>query len=92
MEKKARERQEGGTIIYLQAQSKKISQMARMKVFAYRYPDLLSVQVDPSQPSLQTQVKESPLTTQVPPFSHGLGRQLLFLAAKEPRKGQNPLN
>lgn len=37
----------------------------------------------PSQPSLQTQVKESPLTTQVPPLWQGLGRQLLFLAVRQ---------
>ncbi|TRY93371.1 hypothetical protein DNTS_032864 [Danionella cerebrum] len=43
-------------------------------------------EVVPSQPSLQTQLKESPLTTQVPPFWQGLGRQLLFLAAEEPHK------
>lgn len=39
----------------------------------------------PSQPSLQTQVKESPLTTQVPPLWQGFGRQLLFLAVTETR-------
>lgn len=43
----------------------------------------LWVQVRPSQPSRQMQEKESPLPTQVPPFTQGLGRQLLFLAAKE---------
>ena len=32
------------------------------------------------------QEKESPLPTQVPPFTQGLGRQLLFLAAKESEK------
>lgn len=41
---------------------------------------LLCVHVGPSQPSLQTQVNDSPVTTHVPPFSHGLGRQLEFLA------------
>lgn len=40
----------------------------------------LCVQVRPSQPSRQMQEKESPLPTQVPPFTQGLGRQLLFLA------------
>lgn len=47
--------------------------------------DLLWVHVGPSQPSLQTQVKESPLTTQVPPLWQGFGRQLLFLAITEIR-------
>lgn len=38
---------------------------------------------------MQTQVNVSPLTTQVAPFSHGLGRQLLFLAAvRRWRKGK----
>ena len=46
-------------------------------------PSSLWVQVRPSQPSRQMQEKESPLPTQVPPFTQGLGRQLLFLAAKE---------
>lgn len=45
--------------------------------------DLLWVHVGPSQPSLQTQVKESPLTTQVPPLWQGFGRQLLFLAVTQ---------
>lgn len=45
-------------------------------------PSSLWVQVRPSQPSRQMQEKESPLPTQVPPFTQGLGRQLLFLAAK----------
>lgn len=36
--------------------------------------------VGPSKPSLQTQVNDSPATTQVPPFSHGFGRQLEFFA------------
>lgn len=49
---------------------------------------LLWVQVAPSQPSLQTQVKDSPpATTQVPPFSHGFGRQLEFLAEQRKVKG-----
>lgn len=47
---------------------------------APRRDHLLWVQVAPSQPSLQTQVNDSPATTQVPPFSHGFGRQLEFLA------------
>ena len=47
----------------------------------------LWVQVGPSQPSLQTQVKVSPLTTQVPPYSQGLGRQLEFLAEGGEREG-----
>lgn len=46
----------------------------------------LWVQVRPSQPSRQMQEKESPLPTQVPPFTQGLGKQLLFLAAKESEK------
>lgn len=41
---------------------------------------MLCVQVRPSQPSRQMQEKESPLPTQVPPFTQGLGTQLLFLA------------
>lgn len=49
-------------------------------------PFLLWVHVGPSQPSLQTQVNESPVTTQVPPFSHGFGRQLEFLAENRERK------
>ena len=61
----------------------------------------LCVQMGPSQPSLQTHVKDSPLTTQVPPLWQGLGRQLLFRAARQeqtrpcslrlqrPREGQN---
>ena len=49
-------------------------------------PSSLWVQVRPSQPSRQMQEKESPLPTQVPPFTQGLGRQLLFLAAKESEK------
>lgn len=44
---------------------------------------LLWVHVGPSQPSLQTQVNDSPVTTQVPPFSHGFGRQLEFLAGRK---------
>lgn len=36
----------------------------------------------PSQPSRQMQENESPLPTHVPPFTQGLGRQLLFLAVK----------
>lgn len=44
---------------------------------------LLWVHVGPSQPSLQTQVNDSPATTQVPPFSHGFGRQLEFLADRQ---------
>lgn len=44
------------------------------------------MQVRPSQPSRQMQEKESPLPTQVPPFTQGLGRQLLFLAVMK-RKG-----
>lgn len=48
------------------------------------------MQVGPSQPSLQTQVNDSPATTQVPPFSHGFGRQLEFLAEiKEGEKKSN---
>jgi hypothetical protein len=43
----------------------------------------LWVQMGPSQPSLQTHVKDSPLTTQVPPLWQGLGRQLLFLAIRQ---------
>lgn len=43
----------------------------------------LCVQMGPSQPSLQTHVKDSPLTTQVPPLWQGLGRQLLFRAARQ---------
>lgn len=43
------------------------------------------MQVGPSQPSLQTQVNVSPATTQVPPFSHGFGRQLEFLAERDKR-------
>ena len=46
----------------------------------------LCVHVGPSQPSLQTQVNDSPVTTQVPPFSHGLGRQLEFLAKRGGKK------
>lgn len=46
----------------------------------------LCVQVRPSQPSRQMQEKESPLPTQVPPFTQGLGRQLLFSAAKKEQK------
>lgn len=46
----------------------------------------LCVQVRPSQPSRQMQEKESPLPTQVPPFTQGLGRQLLFSAAKKKKK------
>lgn len=42
--------------------------------------------VGPSHPSLQTQVNDSPVTTQVPPFSHGFGRQLEFLAEKKKRR------
>ena len=42
--------------------------------------DSLWLQVAPSQPSLQTQLKEPLSPTQVPPFSQGLGRQLLFWA------------
>lgn len=49
---------------------------------------LLWVQVGPSQPSLQTQVNDSPATTQVPPFSHGFGRQLEFLAEGD-KRGKN---
>ena len=56
-------------------------------VTVHLYPlHLLWVHVGPSQPSLQTQVKDSPFTTQVPPFSQGLGRQLEFLAVKEKKK------
>lgn len=43
----------------------------------------LCVQMGPSQPSLQTHVKDSPLTTQVPPLWQGLGRQLLFRAMRK---------
>lgn len=42
----------------------------------------------PSQPSLQTQENDSPATTQVPPFSHGFGRQLEFLAEGD-KRGKN---
>lgn len=45
-------------------------------------PCSLCVQVRPSQPSRQIQEKEAPLPTQVPPFTQGLGRQLLFLAVR----------
>lgn len=42
----------------------------------------LCVQVRPSQPSRQMQENESPVPTHVPPFTQGLGRQLLFWAVK----------
>lgn len=45
-------------------------------------PSSLCVQVRPSQPSRQRQEKESPLPTHVPPFTQGLGRQLLFWAVR----------
>lgn len=50
---------------------------------------LLWVHVGPSQPSLQTQVNDSPATTQVPPFSHGFGRQLEFLAETQGGKKED---
>lgn len=52
------------------------------KIFCCVDSDSLWLQVAPSQPSLQTHRNEFPCTVHVPPFSQGLGRQLLFLAVE----------